>query len=222
MRDLCPARSQSISLCDALDRVLDTGVVVLGEVTLSVAEIDLIYVGLQLVVTSIENGRDHATDRLPNRGSPRGIRATGTQPDGGGFIPRGGPSGSDARYVRTAPPEAPHAEAQKALTVRPPLSAASAAEGSPPATASGLDRTPRQNAAQGLGQLVLTVIKLLHDLLERQALRRMERGALDAAQIERLGVTLLRQAQEIEKLRQELGLQDEELNLDLGPLGKLL
>ncbi len=201
MRDLCPARSQSISLCDALDRVLDTGVVVLGEVTISVAEIDLIYLGLQLVVTSIENGRDHATDRLQNRG---------------------GPSGSDARYVRTARPQAPHAEAQKALTVRPPLSAATAAERSPPPTGSAFDRTPGQNAGQGLGKLVLTVMKLLHDLLERQALRRMERGALDAAQIERLGVTLMRQAQEIEKLRKELGLQDEELNLDLGPLGKLL
>jgi hypothetical protein len=210
MRDLCPARSQSISLCDALDRVLDTGVVVLGEVTISVAEIDLIYLGLQLVVTSIENGRDHATDRLPNRGGPACRGGAGR------------PSGSDARYVRTAPPEAPNAEAQKALTVRPPLSAATAAEGSPPAIASALDRTPGQNAGQGLGKLVLTVMKLLHDLLERQALRRMERGALDAAQIERLGVTLMRQAQEIEKLRQELGLQDEELNLDLGPLGKLL
>jgi len=74
----------------------------------------------------------------------------------------------------------------------------------------------------GLGQLVLTLVKLLHELLERQAIRRMEAGSLTAAQIERLGTTLMRQAQEIDRLRQEFGLEEEDLNIDLGPLGKLL
>lgn len=46
------------SLCEALDRVLDTGAVVAGEVMLSVADVDLVYLGLQLVLTSIERGRD--------------------------------------------------------------------------------------------------------------------------------------------------------------------
>ena len=73
----------------------------------------------------------------------------------------------------------------------------------------------------GLGQLVLTLVKLLHELLERQAIRRMEAGSLSAPQIERLGLTLMRQAQEIERLRAEFGLEEEDLNLDLGPLGKL-
>jgi hypothetical protein len=80
-----------------------------------------------------------------------------------------------------------------------------------------------QNAVKnGLGQLVLTVVKLLHELLERQAIRRMETGTLTDLEIERLGVTLMRQAQEIERLRTEFGLEEEDLNLDLGPLGKLL
>lgn len=74
----------------------------------------------------------------------------------------------------------------------------------------------------GLGQLVLTVVKLLHELLERQAIRRMESGSLTGDQIERLGVTLMRQAQEIDRLRKDFGLEEEDLNLDLGPLGKLL
>jgi hypothetical protein len=74
----------------------------------------------------------------------------------------------------------------------------------------------------GLGQLVLTVVKLLHELLERQAIRRMESGSLTDDQIERLGVTLMRQAQEIDRLRKDFGLEEEDLNLDLGPLGKLL
>ncbi len=47
-----------VSLCEALDRVLNRGVVVAGEITVSVADIDLVYLGLQLVVTSIEKGRE--------------------------------------------------------------------------------------------------------------------------------------------------------------------
>lgn len=78
------------------------------------------------------------------------------------------------------------------------------------------------NTKNGLGQLVLTVVKLLHELLERQAIRRVEGGALSDEQIERLGLTLKRQAQEIERLRNEFGLEEGDLNLDLGPLGKLL
>jgi hypothetical protein len=69
--------------------------------------------------------------------------------------------------------------------------------------------------------LVLALVKLLHELLERQGLRRMEAGSLTEAEIERLGLTLMRQAREIERLREEFGLEEEDLNLDLGPLGKL-
>jgi len=74
----------------------------------------------------------------------------------------------------------------------------------------------------GLGQLVLTLIKVLHELLKRQAIRRIEGGSLTPAQIERLGVTLMQQAEELERLRKDFGLPEEDLNLDLGPLGKLL
>jgi len=74
----------------------------------------------------------------------------------------------------------------------------------------------------GLGQLVLTLVKLLHELLERQAIRRIDAGSLTEEQIERLGLTLMRQAEEIERLRKEFGLDEEDLNLDLGPLGKVL
>ena len=74
----------------------------------------------------------------------------------------------------------------------------------------------------GLGQLVLTLVKLLHELLEKQAIRRMEGGSLSDEEIERLGTALMRQAEEIERLRLEFGLTEEDLNLDLGPLGRLL
>jgi hypothetical protein len=57
--------------------------------------------------------------------------------------------------------------------------------------------------------------------LERQALRRIDAGSLTDEQIERLGFTLMRQAEEIDRLRNEFGLEDQDLNLDLGPLGTL-
>jgi hypothetical protein len=80
----------------------------------------------------------------------------------------------------------------------------------------------QDDVKNGLGQLVLTLVKLLHELLEKQALRRIEAGSLTDAQIERLGLTLMRQAQEIDRLRQAFKLKDEDLNIDLGPLGRLL
>jgi hypothetical protein len=79
-----------------------------------------------------------------------------------------------------------------------------------------------ETVKNGLGQLVLTLVKLLHELLERQAIRRIDAGSLNDEQIEGLGLTLMRQAEEIERLRKEFGLDEEDLNLDLGPLGKLL
>ena len=80
----------------------------------------------------------------------------------------------------------------------------------------------QDNLKNSLGQLVLTLVKLLHELLERQGIRRIESGSLTEAQIERLGLTLMKQAQEIDRLRQEFGLEEDDLNLDLGPLGQLL
>ena len=82
-----------------------------------------------------------------------------------------------------------------------------------------LDEDKKKN---GLAQLVLTVIKLLHELLEKQALRRIDGGGLTDEEIERLGFTLMRQSEEITRISHEFGLKDDDLNLDLGPLGKLL
>ena len=79
-----------------------------------------------------------------------------------------------------------------------------------------------EEVKNGLGQLVLTLVKLLHELLERQALRRIDGGSLNDDQIEQVGLALMRQAEEIDRLRKEFNLKDEDLNLDLGPLGRLL
>lgn len=79
-----------------------------------------------------------------------------------------------------------------------------------------------ENVKNGLAKLVLTLLKLLHELLERQAIRRIEAGSLSEAEIEKLGLALMRQAEALEDLRKEFGLEEADLNLDLGPLGRLL
>ncbi|MDP1558720.1 MAG: gas vesicle protein K [Nitrosomonas sp.] len=75
---------------------------------------------------------------------------------------------------------------------------------------------------KGLAQLVLTVIELLRQLLEKQALRRMEGGSLTEEEVERLGFALLQLSEQMDWFRKEFDLTEEDLNLDLGPLGKLL
>ena len=82
------------------------------------------------------------------------------------------------------------------------------------ADSSGVDR--------GLAKLVLTLIELLRQLLERQALRRIEGGSLSEDEIERLGQTFLKLSARMEELKVAFGLEGEELNLNLGPLGDLM
>jgi hypothetical protein len=84
-----------------------------------------------------------------------------------------------------------------------------------------LDADP-ERVEKGLAQLVLTLVELLRQLMERQALRRMELGTLDDDQIERLGQTFMKLEQRMDELKAEFGLADEDLNLNLGPLGNLL
>jgi len=79
-----------------------------------------------------------------------------------------------------------------------------------------------ENVQRGLVRLVLAVVELVRQLLERQALRRIDAGTLDEEQIERLGVTFLRLQEQMKSLQEQFDLSDDDLNLDLGPLGTTL
>jgi CRISPR/Cas system-associated endonuclease Cas1 len=79
-----------------------------------------------------------------------------------------------------------------------------------------------ERVERGLAQLVLTVVELLRQLMERQALRRIEGGRLDDEQVERLGTALMLLEQRMEELKTEFGLDEEDLNMNLGPLGNLV
>ncbi|WP_236239002.1 gas vesicle protein K [Streptomyces sp. CC228A] len=84
-----------------------------------------------------------------------------------------------------------------------------------------LDMDP-DTVEQDLARLVLTVVELLRRLMEGQALRRVESGDLTEEQEERIGLTLMLLEDRMEVLRSRFGLEPEDLNIDLGPLGPLL
>jgi hypothetical protein len=75
---------------------------------------------------------------------------------------------------------------------------------------------------KGLAHLVLTIIELLRQLMERQALHRIEGGSLTEDEIERLGRTFMALSERMEELKVAFGLEGEELNMNLGPLGDLM
>jgi len=74
---------------------------------------------------------------------------------------------------------------------------------------------------QGLAKLVLGLIELLRKLLERQAIRRMEGGSLSDEEVERIGQSLMKLEEKIREMGAQFGLKPEDLNLELGPLGRL-
>src|SRR3954468_22473091 len=78
-----------------------------------------------------------------------------------------------------------------------------------------------EKVEQGLARLVLTVIELLRRVLEHQAVRRMDGGSLTDEEIERLGLALMKLSQRMDELKATFGLSDDDLSIDLGPLGEL-
>ena len=84
-----------------------------------------------------------------------------------------------------------------------------------------IDADP-ESVERGLVCLVLTIVELLRQLMERQALRRVDDGTLTDDQVEKIGWTLMSLEQKMAELRDHFGLDPEDLNLDLGPLGPLL
>lgn len=75
---------------------------------------------------------------------------------------------------------------------------------------------------RSVAKLVLTLVEFLRKLLERQAIRRMEAGTLTPAEIEAVGTALMRLEDTVHELASHYDLEPEDLNLELGPLGRLI
>ena len=181
-----------VELSEMLSHILDKGVVLRGEVMLAVADIDLIKLDLGLLLTGVETVLRRQQARAE----------VSTEPGSAGEIP--GSAGSEAVRSLNPPSDA-------AIT---PL--AEVAEGLPPRL-----NTDPEKVENGLAKLVLTLIEVLRKVLEHQAVRRMEGGHLSEAEIEKLGVALLRLNERMQEMKDTFGLTDEDLQIDLGPLGKL-
>jgi hypothetical protein len=189
-----------VELSEVLNHILDKGVVLKGEVMLAVADIDLIKLDLGLLLSAVETAM-----RTPRVSGARtlglaspGLESSRSQPSSGSTM--------ESQVVDSldAPPGA-------AVT---PLE--SVAENLPQRL-----NTDPDKVENGLAKLVLTLIEVLRKVLEHQAVRRMEGGHLSDAEIEKLGVALLRLNDRMQDMKGIFGLTDDDLQIDLGPLGKL-
>lgn len=82
--------------------------------------------------------------------------------------------------------------------------------------------TDRESVHRDLARLVLTIVELLRELMERQAIRRVDQGDLSDEQVEELGQSLMHLEEAMTELREHFDLAPSDLNIDLGPLGPLL
>jgi len=178
---------EKVTLIDALDKVLEKGAVISGDIAIRVADVDLIYLGLRVLLTSISKAEEM---------SGKDWRSFGTD-----YHPNPEPTKKELEYLAKLEKEIKRAEANI-----PKL----------------IDADNPKKAEQGIAKLVLTLVELLRRLMEREVMRRMQRGSLSNIEIQKLGMTFKALEKKIEELKTVFGLQDEELNLDLGPLGNLM
>lgn len=193
-----------LDLSDVLSGLLDKGVALRGGVTLAVADIDLIYLDLALLLTAIETAI-----REPKR----------TRLLAGAFGPPDLTPGRRAREEASAEmlsSESRTPPAPRGTSERKEVTMAEVAPGLP-------ERIDADSSAaeNGLARLVLTLIELLRKVLEHQAIRRMEGGGLSEEEVEKLGLAMLRLHKRMEEMKEVFGLADEDLQVDLGPLGRL-
>ncbi|HVB21257.1 MAG TPA: gas vesicle protein GvpJ [Ktedonobacteraceae bacterium] len=212
---------QQATLLELLDRLLNKGVVVKGELLLSVADVDLVYLNVGVLLSSVKtvksaarrSGNRDATwtpwQTFPQETSPHELleqspveveRKDGVPTP---FLQKHDWSANDAgeTLARTLP---------------------SVVEGGLAHLLEPKANIDPKNVEKGLARLVLTLVELIRKLMEKQAVRNIDAGQLNAQEIERVGNTFFLLDERMEQLKMTFGLQDEDLNLDLGPLGELL
>ena len=171
----------NVTLTDALDKVLEKGAVINGDVVISLADVDLIFLGLRLILTSISKAEEVSGKNLTVRNKE--------------------PTIEDIKYIENL-----QREIEKAEQNIPKL----------------IDLSNPKKAEKGLAKLVLTLVELIRRLLEKESYRRVKGGTLSPVEIQKLGLSLKAIKKKIKEIQAIFGIEDEELNLDLGPLGNLM
>jgi hypothetical protein len=202
------------TLVDLVDSLLDKGVVVDGEVVLGLAGIDLIY--LRLAALLVAADRVAAKSPIPTLAPPAADE--GDKPHQ--VLERESPrkasaeplTFSDLPAVSAGEPAALHIRPATEATVRPRSAAEPSSRWNP----------DPDDVRKGITKLVLTLAEFIKQVLERQAIRRMEAGTLSDEETERLGTALAQVEETLREMAERAGIDPSELNLDLGPLGRLV
>ena len=174
-------KDSNVTLVDALDKVLEKGAVINGDIVIRVADVDLVFLGLRLILTSVSKMEEMSGSVFENPGKEL------TQ--------------EDIDYINKLQKDIRRAEENI-----PKL----------------IDMGSPKKTEQGLAKLVLTLVELIRKLMEKEAFRRVKQGNLSSAEVQKLGLSLKAVKKKIKEIQVIFGIEDDELNLDLGPLGNLM
>jgi hypothetical protein len=175
-------KDQNVALVDVLDRLLEKGVVAKGEVAIRLADVDLIFVQIQLLATSLSRVAEWQED----------VRTKGqTQEE----------MKQDMAYIEKL--DEAIKKTQEAIPRK-------------------IDGNKAEDLEKGLARLVLTLVELIRRLMEREAVRQVRVKQLTTIQTQKLGMALKTLAVKMEELKNVFDLDEDELNIDLGPLGNLI
>jgi len=174
-------KNNNVTLVDALDKVLEKGAVINGDMVIRVADVDLVFLGLRLILTSVSKAEELSGESFGSKNKE--------------------PTPEDIEYIKRL-----QREIRKAEENIPKL----------------IDVSDPKKTEQGLAKLVLTLVELIRRLMEKEAHRRVKKGTLSFTEIQKLGLSLKAVKKKIKEVQAIFGIEDEELNLDLGPLGNLM
>ena len=174
-------KNDNVTLVDALDKVLEKGAVINGDIVIRLADVDLVYLGLRLMLTSVSKAEEMSGRSF---GDPEKELTS-----------------EDIEYIERLQREIKKTEENIPKIIN--------------------TNSPRETE-QGLAKLILTLVELIRRLMEKEAFRRVKKGSLSSAEIQKLGLSLKAVKKKIEEIKAIFGIEDEELNLDLGPLGNLM
>ena len=211
---------RNFTLLELLDRLLDKGVMVKGEILLSVADIDLVYLNLGLLLSSVKTVEQAAFSEVCSTQKAAWISPVEMYREEGLELPQE-EARTDAGVAMPLPKESSSLRKSDNEEINASILPSGLRDGLDHYLAPKANIDPK-NVEKGLAKLVLTLVDLIRKLMEKQAIRRMEADQLNSVEVEKVGHTFLVLDERIEQLKQVFGLQDEELNLDLGPLGELL
>jgi hypothetical protein len=152
----------------------------------------------------------------PRKSTARGVRSTGSRKKKAPAAKRSAPTPKERGSARAATSSRlASLEVKEIESLRAELDRLSGA--SPPRW-----NSDPEDVRRSVAKLVLTLVEFIRQLLERQAIRRMEADTLTAEETEAVGLALMRLEETVRDLGQQFGLEPQDLNLDLGPVGKLM